>query len=186
MTSAASPMRARVPLPDPNAMGADQRAVYDSILASRPSIQGPFLAWLHRPALAGPAERLGAYCRFGSALTLAQSERLILMTAVHFDCPAEWAIHRPIAEAAGVPIADIADIQAGRAPAYGELHDQALARFALELLQTNRIADDTFAAAQAALGLDALIDAAAIIGYYSLAAMTLNAFDMRPGGASTD
>jgi 4-carboxymuconolactone decarboxylase len=172
-------MLSRIPLPQNEAMTSAQRAIRDSILATRPSLDGPFLAWLHAPGLAAPAEQLGAYCRYGTGLSLKESELLILTTATHFHCDGEWDIHGPLALEAGVEEADLALIRAGKQPRALDRRQSAILDFAGELLTTNRVGDDAFQKAQAALGIETLVNITGVVGYYTLVAMTLNAFAMR-------
>jgi len=179
-------MQARIPLPAVDALGPEGRAVHDQILASRGSIDGPFLAWLHSPGLAREAQALGAFCRFGTSLPSIESEMLILIVATHFRCEAEWAIHAPIAREAGLSEAMIAGIAAGGTGAEIDERAGLLARCAWSLLRHNRIPEAIFAPALDVLGTPALVEAVAIVGYYSFVAMTLNAFAMMPDtGAET-
>ena len=172
-------MQSRIELLSADAMSPEQRAIHESILATQGNADGPFLAWLHSPGLAGPAQQLGAFCRYESQLTTLESELLILLVAAHFRCVGEQQIHEPIAIRAGLAEQAVASIREGSwadlaAPRLGML--QTLAR---QLLADNRIDDATFEAAQQALGTQTLVEVVGIIGYYSLVAMTLNAFEMR-------
>ena len=49
------------------------------------------------------AQRLGAFCRYKTGLSLRLSELAILVTAARWQAQAEWYIHYPIALKAGVP-----------------------------------------------------------------------------------
>lgn len=178
-------MHARIALPAFEALGPEGREVYDQILSSRGNIDGPFLAWLHSPKLASEAQALGAFCRFGTSLTPPESEMLILIVATHFRCGAEWDIHAPIARGAGLTDTMIAAIAAGSISEDLEMRADRLARCAWSLLRDNAIPEEIFAPARDALGIPALVEAVGVIGYYSLVAMTLNAFAMAPD-ARTD
>ncbi|HTK35390.1 MAG TPA: hypothetical protein VL358_08920 [Caulobacteraceae bacterium] len=171
-------MQARIPLPQPEELSADQRAVYESILASRGALDGPFLAWLHSPDFAAPAEKLGAFCRYGVRLGRSEIELLILVVAAHFRCNGEWTIHAPIAVEAGIPEAVAESIRTNGHPRIEDARLAALHRFATALLRSNRIDQATFAQASALFDTPTLVEAVGLIGYYSLVAMTLNAFDM--------
>lgn len=173
-------MRARISLPTPETLSAEGRRIYDAILATRGNVDGPFLAWLHSPDLAQHAQALGAFCRFGTSLSSRESEMLILVVAIHFDCPAEWAIHAPIAAAAGVPAGAIDAIADGRMP--GDLSDRerALVECAETLLTGNRIPAHILDEAVKFVGMAGVVEAIGLIGYYALVAMTLNAFGMMP------
>ena len=172
-------MRARIALPSLDQLTQEQAALVDTILRTRPSLDGPFMAWLHVPGFAAPAQALGAYCRYATGLSPRESELLILMTAARFDCDGEWDIHAPIAAASGVSAEDLATTRSGGTPFARDDREAALLAFAAQLLRTNRVLPDTFAQAQAVLDVETLVKVAGLIGYYSLVAMTLNAFDMR-------
>ena len=171
-------MKSRLPLPDASQMTPEQRAIPDSIVSTRGNLEGPFLAWLHSPGLAAPAEQLGAFCRYGTSLSLQESELLILCVAAHHACVGERQIHEPIALRAGLPQAAVDAIRAGEQPAFDDARLVLLHQLATQLLRTNRIDADAFAAARSSLGDKALVEMVGIIGYYALVAHTLNAFEM--------
>lgn len=172
-------MKSRLPLPTPDRLDPAQAAIYRSILSTRGNVDGPFLAWLLAPGLADPAERLGAFCRYGTSLALVESELLILSVAARFDCLGEQQIHEPIAVAAGLAQAAVDAIRAGGAPELATARQRLLHRMATALLRTNRIPDAVYADAVAEFGETGVVEIAGVIGYYALVAMTLNAFDMR-------
>lgn len=161
-------------------MTAEQQAIFDDVMATRGSASGPFLAWLQSPELADRAQKLGAFCRFGTSLSLVESELLILHVAAHFHCTAEQQIHEPIARKAGLPDAVITDIRAQRLPALTDERQLILADYARELLRANRVGDALHERAVLLLGEPALVEAVGIVGYYAMVAYTLNAFEMKP------
>lgn len=172
-------MKSRLTLPSAEAMSPRQRAIHDDILHTRKSIQGPFLAWLLSPELADPAQRLGAFCRYGTALSLDESELLILSVAAHYECVGEQQIHEPVALRAGLPQAVIDALRQRKDPPVTTARMRVLADVARELLDTRKLSDALYAHAVKTFGEPALVEIVAIIGYYALVAYTLNAFDMR-------
>ena len=171
-------MKSRLTLPDLAALDAQQRAVYESILSTRGNISGPFLAWMHSPTLASHAEKLGAFCRYQTVFDLVESELLILRVAARFQCLGEQQIHEPIAEKAGLTAENIARIREGQMPDLPNARQRLVWQIADELLQANRVSEATYAAGMAQFGERALVELVGIVGYYSLVAMTLNAFEM--------
>ncbi len=171
-------MRARISLPDPERLSAEGREIYNSILASRGSVDGPFLAWLHVPKLADPAQKLGAFCRYGTRLAPIESEMLILLVAITFRCEGEWQIHAPMAAKAGLADEVIADIRAGRQPELPPPRLDVLYAFARELLTTQRVTERAFTQALARFGTEGVVELTGLLGYYAFVAMTLNAFEM--------
>ena len=113
------------------------------------------------------------------------SELAILVVARHWTASVEWAIHAPIAERVGVPAAAIAAIRDNDQPEFDDRTSQVIYAYASELLRTTRVSDTLHERAVQVIGERRTVDLVALIGYYSLVALTLNAFDMPlPAGAS--
>ncbi|WP_069384793.1 carboxymuconolactone decarboxylase family protein [Halomonas caseinilytica] len=163
-------------------MAPEQRRVLDTILSGpRGNLDGPFLAWIHSPELADHAQRLGAFCRYGTRLELRLTELAILFTAAWWQSQAEWQIHEPIAREAGVAEAVIEALREGREPTF-ERDDEALVVRLGESLYTSRRVDEAlYAEAVAAFGEPAMVELVGVFGYYALVAMTLNVFEVRRG-----
>ncbi|MFB6301175.1 MAG: carboxymuconolactone decarboxylase family protein [Halobacteriales archaeon] len=171
----------RIPLISQRAdVPQDSRDHYDAIVDSRGGVRGPFRVLLHSPEVAGRIGYLGAYIRFEGELPDATRETAILTTARAWDCAFEWAAHAPIAEEAGVD-ADVIELIAEEAdlPALGE-PERTIVGYARELIETNRVADDTYETAVEQLGMTGTVELTATTGYYSMIACVLNAFEVVP------
>lgn len=174
-------MKSRLHLPSPGQMTPQQREIHDDVLRTRGNVQGPFLAWLLSPGLAEPAQKLGAFCRYGTSLSLQESELLILMVAAHYRSPAEQEIHEPIARQAGLSEQAVLAIRRGDTPTLETPRLQLLAECAGELLTGKKLPEPLYARAVAQFGEPALVEIVGVIGYYALVAYTLNAFGMSVG-----
>lgn len=172
-------MLSRLPLPDVAQFDPAQRAIHDAILATRGNLSGPFLAWMHSPAMASPAEKLGAFCRYGSSFAPVESELLILCVAARYRCLGEQQIHEPIAQQAGLSPDAIAAIRSGAVPPLADQRQQLLHAVATELLETHRLSDALYRSGIEAFGERGMVELVGILGYYVLVAMTLNTFEMR-------
>lgn len=163
----------------PAELDADQRRVYDAIVAGpRGGIRGPFGPWLHSPQFADLAQALGAYCRFGSGLEKRLSELAILVTGAAWKAKFEWFAHAPIAIAAGVDPLVVEAIRLGKAPQFSREDEAVAYTFARELVEARRVTDATYRKAHALLGERRLVDLVGILGYYALVSMTLVTFDV--------
>lgn len=171
-------MQARISLPDEPSLTDEQRRVRAVILASRRNLDGPFPAWLHSPEFADLAQALGAFCRYRTALPLVESELLILCVAGHCRCIGEQQIHEPIARQAGLDETAISALRAGENAVLSTVRLQLLHDLAAALLTTHRIEGGLFGRALAEFGERTLVEIVGVIGYYTLAAQTLNAFEM--------
>jgi len=174
----------RLALIDEARMNEAQRALLASLRAGPrgQSItpRGPFAAWMHAPEFGELAQKLGAHCRYHTALPPRLSEFAILCTARAWRAQYEWFAHAPMAEKAGVKRKTIADLQAGREPKSAPKDERAIYAFVQELYKTRRVGDRTYKRAQSLLGDGATVELVGILGYYALISMTLNVFRMLP------
>ncbi|WP_307726645.1 carboxymuconolactone decarboxylase family protein [uncultured Massilia sp.] len=166
----------RISLPDPDSMNPEQRAVYDAIVSGpRARLVGPLRAALHNPALADRWQKLGALLRFGTSIPARSSELAILVTARRWNSQLEWYIHAADARAAGLPQAVIDAVQVARAPAFDEAGDAAVYEYTRQLLQHGSVGDAAYRAVLERFGEAGTVELTAIVGYYSMVALTLNA-----------
>jgi 4-carboxymuconolactone decarboxylase len=160
-------------------MTPEQRTVHDKIVAGpRGRIQGPLRAALHNPELADKWQALGALLRYGTTLPPRLTEIAILVTGRACNSPFEWHAHRAEAEKAGIARA-VVEALLGEDEPPGLAPDQAAVyRYAVELNRHNSVSDTTYAAALALFGERAVVELTALIGYYTMVAMTLNCHEI--------
>lgn len=157
-----------------------QRAVLKEILSGpRGNLDGPFLAWIHSPELADHAQRLGAFCRYGTRLELRLSELAILFTAAWWQSQAEWQIHEPIARKAGVSDAVIEALRQQATPEFEQEDERLIYCIGESLYRHRRVDDGLYRQAVEVFGEPALVELVGVFGYYALVAMTLNVFAVR-------
>jgi len=175
----------RVPELEPDKLSPEQRKVYDAILSGpRGVVQGPLKVWLQSPDLAGRAQALGAFCRFGSSLPPLLSELAIITMGAFWKAGFEWYAHAPIAIKAGIDSAAVEAIRMGKPPKLAKPDEQAVYDFTRELLDTHKVSDATYGRAIDQLGLKGVVDLVGILGYYGLISMTIKAFEVPvPPGA---
>jgi 4-carboxymuconolactone decarboxylase len=105
-------------------------------------------------------------------LSARDRELLILRTAHRCGADYEWVHHLPIAERAGLEVAEIDRVAEGPDAGWGEL-DAALLRAADELHDEQRIADATWETLAANYGEKQLIEIPMVVGQYHLVAFLL-------------
>ncbi len=159
-------------------LNEEQARIYDAILESRGSISGPFGVWLHSPELADRAQRLGEFVRYRTILAPRLSELAILVTARFWDCQVEWSLHEPFAVESGLGDDIIDAIRHGRAPDFGREDERVVFDYVSELIGKHVVPDGVFNAAMEAFGKTGVVELTGIVGYYSLVAQTLNAFQV--------
>jgi 4-carboxymuconolactone decarboxylase len=170
---------ARITLPAPEQMNPQQRRVYDKVVSGRRGkVQGPLRAALHNPELAERWQALGELLRYDTSLTPRQSELAILLTARACRSPFEWYAHRVEAEKIGIEREVIEAILADTMPAGLSDDETIVLQFAAELNRFKSVSDTTYAATLARLGERTLVELTALVGYYTMVAMTLNAHEI--------
>ena len=160
-------------------MDEAQRAVHDRIVSGpRGRIQGPLRAALHNPDLADKWQALGALLRYRTSLTPRQSEIAILVTGRACRSPFEWYAHRLEAEKAGIEAEVIEALLAQQQPAGLSADDELVWRYAVELNRDKSVSDATYAALLARFGDRTVVELTALVGYYTMVAMTLNCHEI--------
>jgi 4-carboxymuconolactone decarboxylase len=165
---------------DKAALDSRHHDVFDAIAGSRGAIVGPFPTLLHSPEAARRVSELGHYLRFDSALSPVQREVAILTAAREADCAFEWAAHVRLARREGVRD-EVIDVIANRAQLSGLSEDEAaIVAFGRELLAKHRVSDEAYKAAARLFGDKGVVDLTALLGYYTMIACVLNAFEVLP------
>jgi 4-carboxymuconolactone decarboxylase len=174
---------ARLAPPDPAALSPLQKEVYDAIAASpRGGVRGPLALWLHRPQFAGPAQTLGAYCRYNTSLPPRLTELAILVTARVWGAEYEWQAHKKFALEAGISPEAVEAIRTHQTPAFADAEAKTVYEFALALQKDRHVPQPLYDRAVAALGEPGVVDLVGALGYYALVAMTITVFDIDPQG----
>jgi 4-carboxymuconolactone decarboxylase len=166
-------------------LSPEQKAAWDEVVAGpRKKMHGPFFIWLHSPELLSRGQKLGLYARFQSSLPQRLSELCILMIAAHWRAAGEWVDHAPIARDLGVDAQALEALRNGLPAKFGKADEVATYELAQEMLNTRDVSDATYARAKAVLGERGILDVVAVLGYYSLIAMSMKAFALKPDGVS--
>jgi 4-carboxymuconolactone decarboxylase len=169
----------RIPLPEPESMTADQRRVFDAIAGLRGGhIPTPYRAALHNPELADKWQQIGELLRYRTSLPQRLSELAVLVVARHHDCQYIWNAHEHVALKVGVASEAVAAIKVGRRPSLPMTDEHAVYSYCAELLETKFVANTTHAQALGALGVTGIVELTALLGYYVMVAMTLNAHEL--------
>jgi 4-carboxymuconolactone decarboxylase len=170
------PARRFGPLPL-ESMTPEQRTVADAIASGprgpAPVLRGPFEALLRSPGLADPAQKLGAFVRFGTSLPKALNEMAIIMVARRWTAQFEWYAHRQMALDAGLDPAIPDAIAKGERP-HLDGDGTAVYEFVTELLERGDVSDAAFAAVESRWDKRGAADLIGAVGYYTLVSFLLN------------
>ena len=162
----------------------EQAAAFDAIVAARSGVvpeMGPVAVQLHVPEIAQRGEILRAYLRAeGSSLPDNVQELAMLTTARELDCQFIWHAHAAAGRRAGLSDA-LVDALRDKAE-LPELSpaEAAVINYGREFFRTRRVSQPAFDAARAAFGDRGLVELTNLMGYYSVLAFNINAFEQLP------
>jgi 4-carboxymuconolactone decarboxylase len=179
---------------DPGRMTAGQRAIYDRYATGRRAapdnpfllvdaegrLQGPPAVWVLSPAFGQALQQLGAAVRFGSDLPARAGEIAILLVGHHRRSPFELYAHTRAGAAAGLTADDLAALADGREPAGLSDVESAVFRATRQILDSGTLDDAGYRATVGVLGEATLFELVTIVGWYTMVAMQLAVFDVRP------
>jgi 4-carboxymuconolactone decarboxylase len=169
----------RITFPAPETMTSEQRLVYDKIVSGpRGRIEGPLRAALYNAELADRWQALGALLRYNTSLTKRQSEIAILVTGRSCNSPFEWYAHRRESEKIGIEQHILESILAQTEPLFEQVDERLIFQFAVELNRYKSVSDATYSQALDHFDAKTLVELTALVGYYTMVAMTLNAHEI--------
>ena len=170
----------RIPLPSTrDELDEAQQAVWDKVVSGpRGKVIGPLRAAIHNAELARTWSALGESLRFGTSLGKRLAELAIIVTGRRWSAQLEFFIHARAAADAGLEAAVIEAIREGRPPHFAMPDDALVYDYARLLLQEGQVPAELHARATARFGVKGVVELTALIGYYSMVAMTLNAHEV--------
>ncbi len=177
---------ARAPAIERDKLTAEQQRVHDEVLRRIPRpgpVRGPFAVLLNAPKVCDGAIR--TYSAFReTTLERRLFELMILVVARHHSAQYEWFAHEPRALEAGIAPETVAAIRDRRMPALVRDDEKMVYDTVTELIVTKRLSQASYDRAHAALGMERLVELIGGAGFYTMIALTINAFEVVvPDGA---
>lgn len=157
---------------------AESRGGADRLTGGDGGLIGPFNAMVTSPGIGMAMGNLGGKVRFDNSLDARLKELAIVVAGAHWKADFEFWAHAPLAVQAGVSEATIESVRLGEEPRFEQADEEAVWRFASQLVSTGRVDDAAYGVAVDLLGEPSVVDLVVTVGYYSLISMTLNAFDV--------
>ena len=166
----------------PSITGKDQvpakdHAVFDSIVASRGAVQGPFTMFLNSPPVAERVGHLGAYVRFEGSLDMRVRVLAAMTVARELEAMYVWGAQAGGARKLGVPESTITAIRENHSRGIPP-QDAQIVEFTRQLMRKHRVDEATVKALIGRFGNDGFIQLTGAIGYYSMLSMTVNACEL--------
>lgn len=167
---------ARIPLLTRDEMDDAQRAVHDAVVSGpRGELIGPLRAAIHTPELAAKWSALGEFLRFRTCLPKRLNELAIVVTGRRWEAQIEWWVHARVAAEAGIS-ADVIDaIRDLREPVFADPAEYDVYEYARTLQRDGQVGDAVHKAIVDRWAVAGVVELTAVIGYYTMVAMTLNA-----------
>jgi 4-carboxymuconolactone decarboxylase len=170
---------ARIPLPSPDEMSPEQRRVHDAVVSGpRGVVIGPLRAAIHSPELAERWSKLGEFLRYRTCLPTRLAELAIIVTGRHWTSQVEWFVHARAAAEAGLSAPIIEAIRFGREPQFDDQQEAIVYAFTRQLLRSGEVESETYHRAAVLFGARGVVELTALIGYYTMVSMTLNAHEI--------
>jgi 4-carboxymuconolactone decarboxylase len=164
---------------DVNALAGEQKRVYDLVMATRPhGIAGPFGVWIRNPSVAEPCEGLQNAFRLHSQLDRRLAELLVLLVAREYTAQYAWYLHEKLARNQGLDSRTIDAIRMRQVPDILQTDERIIYEVVSELLQNKGLSSPTYQRALESLGLEVLVEVVTAVGFYGMACLALNAFEV--------
>ena len=165
----------RLSIPERSAMSEAQRAAADAIIAGpRKAIFGPFIPLLQTPALMDRIGKTGEALRFEGSLPERIRELAICAVARETGNQFEWQTHSPLAVKAGIALATIEALAAGRRPRSLHADEETALDFVGELMLRHGVSGATYADATRCFGQPGVVELTALIGYFLMVCWIMN------------
>ena len=171
----------RIPIIDRADMNAEQARVYDAAKQGSGIVGGPYYAYIRLPQLFEAAQNMRE--SLSSGPLSAREQQIVNMTvARHWNARYPWFAQARRSRAVGIDQAVIDAINARQTPNLPDARERTCFTVARELLASKGLSDETYAAAEKAMGLESLVALVASTGSFSMTCMTANSFGIDPPG----
>jgi 4-carboxymuconolactone decarboxylase len=162
----------------PEKLTAEQKTVFDQLVAGRGRVLGPYKIWIHSPTVASGMEHIGTFLNKRSSLTSREVEIGILVIAQHWDADYVRTAHIREGKRVGLTQEQIDMILAGKEPELADAHERGVYRFAAALVGGTKLSDAVFAEIEQALGREGIAEVLVLLGYYTSVALGMKVHEV--------
>ena len=172
---------ARIPIIDRADMNAEQARVYDQAKKSSGIVGGPYYAYIRLPKVFEACQNLRS-CLAAGPLSPREQQIVNLTVARHWNARYPWFAQVRRSLAVGLEQAVIDTINARKRPSLPDQRERTCYVVSSELLATKGLSDESYAAAEKAMGLESLVALVAMTGSFSMTCLTATSFGIDPPG----
>jgi 4-carboxymuconolactone decarboxylase len=169
----------RIPIVDRADMNAEQARVHDAAKQSSGIVGGPYYAYIRLPKLYEACQNLRG-CLASGPLSRREQQIVNLVVARHWNARYPWFAQARASLAVGIEQSVIDAINARRTPSLADARERTCFVVVRELLANKGLGDETYAAAEKAMGLEDLVALVASTGSFSMTCLTANTFGIEP------
>jgi 4-carboxymuconolactone decarboxylase len=173
---------ARIPIIDRADMNAEQARVYDAAKQTSGIVGGPYYAYIRLPKLFEAAQNMRGSLAAGP-LSRREQQIVNLVVARHWNARYPWFAQVRGSLAVGIEQRVIDAINVRKTPSLTDAREQTCFAVARELLANKGLSDETYTAAEKAMGLESLVALVATTGSFSMTCMTAATFGIDPPAA---
>jgi 4-carboxymuconolactone decarboxylase len=159
----------------------EQKRIADMISGQRKAkVRGPFGVLLHAPEI---CEIFANFVDLSldeekSRIPLRLKELAIITVGRVFGSDYEWFIHAKRAVEFGIDAAAVEDMRQNRVPTFPNADETLVYEVAKELAQTRQLSDANYKRAIDHFGKEAMVEFAALVGFYHTVSIVLNTFQV--------
>jgi 4-carboxymuconolactone decarboxylase len=164
-------------------MNAEQARVYDAAKQGSGIVGGPYYAYIRLPKLFEACQNLRASLSSGP-LSAREQQIVNLTVARHWNARYPWFAQVRRSLAVGIDQTVVDAINARKTPALSDPRERTCFLVASELLANKGLSEETYAAAEKAMGLESLVALVATTGSFSMTCLTANSFQVEPPAAN--
>ena len=162
----------------PEQLTAEQKSIFERLVAGRGRILGPYRVWIHSPTIASGMEQIGTFLNKRSSLSEREVEMVIIMIARHWQGDYVQTAHVRMGKKVGLPDAVIDALVAGNDPKLSDPHEAAVYQFANAMIASRKVPDPEFAEIETVLGRPGIAEVLVLLGYYTSVAMAMKVHEV--------
>lgn len=159
----------------------EQKRIADMISGQRKApVRGPFGVLLHAPEI---CEMFANFVDLSldekkSRIPLRLKELAIITVGRVFGSDYEWFIHAKRAVAFGIDASAVEEMRQNRIPIFPNADEKLIYDVAKELAETRQLSDANYQRAFDHFGKEAMVELAALVGFYHTVSVVLNVFQV--------
>ncbi len=173
------------PIPDPSTMDEAMKTEYESLVRFRKGAPpsgywgGPYDPWFRSPELCHQMRVFGLWFWEKTSVDRGIVEFAISVAAYFWQSNVEWS-HADTAVRHGIPQAVLDDVQQGRRPESDRRDITTVYDLSMALLSGKSLSDELYGRALAEFGERGITELSGLLGFYTMVAFHLRAFDVEP------